>query len=234
MGIARVQLNHAEAAGFGTTIGATLNGVAAASLILGRTTNDSSGSVTVSGMADDLAVNAVRSGAAANNGTLFQRVDHWYFENYGGGNRTFTATYSGSVQFRGIDVVELSGALLAGSAGPTSSATGTSAAPSSGATGVPASDGTYFFGTCAGPSQPAAAAPFGTVLQDTNDLVTEEEYVQPSAAALAATWTMTSGAWAAIVSTYYPAVSAIPSGRRLIRESFGSILTEDNKMLLTQ
>jgi hypothetical protein len=113
-------------------------------LSLGRTTNDSSGSVTVSGMADDLAVNAVRSGAAANNGTLFQRVDHWYFENYGGGNRTFTATYSGSVQFRGIDVVELSGALLAGSAGPTSSATGTSAAPSSGATGVPASDGTYF------------------------------------------------------------------------------------------
>lgn len=232
MAIVNVQSNFATAAGSGTSLGATLNGVGAGAAIIFYATNDSGGGGSVSGVADDLAVAANLAHGWDDITGFIQYYSHWSFQNHAGGNRTFTATYSVSAPFRAVAVVELSGAEPTGTLnGPATHNNGTSAAPSSGAV-TPANDGAYFFGTVQGQSTtPAAAAPFSHVLDITANLTNVEDYVQAIAANLAATWTMASAFWSATVSTYYAAVS-VPTPKIIVRESFGAVLTEDNRFLL--
>lgn len=113
MAIARVQLGHAEAAGTGTTIACTVNGIAANSLVVVNSTVEDL--TTISSVKDDLLVTA----AIATNTPVdwtdgSQRADQRYFENYGGGNRTFTTTFGASQTFRGIVAAEYSGAATSG------------------------------------------------------------------------------------------------------------------------
>lgn len=212
MAITRVQSNHFQASGGAGSISVGLTGVAAGAAIVGGASHDDvGGTATVSSVTDDLAAAGAISHQFDDVSGFAQNFAHFAWKNHGGGNRSFTATFNVSAAFRNIAVVELAGAEQTGTlAGPATHGSGTSAAPSSGNV-TPANDGAYFFGQAQGQSvTPTAAAPFGSVLDETAALQNFEDYIQPAKLARNAVWTMASAFWTALVSTYYAAVVAPP------------------------
>lgn len=230
MPIARVQSGHNENTASGTTIATgTISGIAADSLVVVLVSVEDG--VTVSSVKDDLNVSAMKAeGVDWVAGT--QRGELWYFKNYGGGNRNFTATFSATQPFRAILAIEYSGADVDAPLIGVCHATGSSAAPSSGTPVTPGMDGALYVGSAIGASQPAAASPFTVVLNDTTTVINTEDYVQPTAAPRDAIWTMTSGGWGALVALFRPA----PSGgfSRWQREDGGFWLREDGGFRLRE
>lgn len=214
-GIVRVQIGKLSGLGNGSSIACTVNGIAPGSLVVGNVTcgDVAGGGATLSTLRDDLNVDATPTTSvdwSVGTQNIYQR--HW--ANYGGGTRTFTATFStATAPFRGIVIAEYSGADTAAPLGPANTNVGTSAAPSSGAV-TPAKDGALLVGYAVTANLPSAVAPFTDLWQDTTLLADSEDYIQPTAASIAATWTQTSGTWGAIVGAYYPAsAGARPSSR---------------------
>ena len=211
MAIARVQFGHAEAGGSGTSIGATLNGIIAASLVVVTSSNDSGTAVT--SVTDDLTVAAVNTVSLIDSIGFSQRYDHYYFKDYGGGNRTITVNYAAATPYRSIVVVELSGADTIAPAGPAAGQRSSGPVTTADSSAVtPTKNGAYFAGycECVGPNTspiPAGGA-FVVFDEPTNDHNTSG-YVQATAASKSATWTIPSGAYAAIVSTFYPDTTGV-------------------------
>ena len=207
MAVSRVQSNQVSTGGAtGTSIAVSLNGILAQSLVACAVMCDNT-SATISGVADDLSVAAVKSvGLSDTNHS--ERQEHWYFKNYGGGNRTFTATFSVSTAWRALLAVETSGADLASPLGPTNSNSAATGATITAGSVTATQDGAYFFASCQGNTQPAAQSPLSEIWADTTLVHSHADNAQSTAAAFNATWTHTSGAWSAIVSTFYPAVAA--------------------------
>lgn len=200
----RVQFAHAEAAGSGSTIACTLNGIAAGSLIVHNIAmNDLAAFVT--GVADDLSAAGSLAIALP---TSLETLEQWYHKNHGGGNRTFTATLDTAHTFRGIVSTEVAGVDTDSPLEGTASGTGNSAAPSSGnLTPTPSVDGALIVAVCTGDTVPTAGAPFIEIFSDGSGATNceHEDYVQPTAAVVAATWAMApSGNWAALAAVYLP------------------------------
>src|SRR3954466_3614309 len=101
------QTNHNQNAASSATIATTLNGVVAGRCVFVYLFYVNSSSVT--SLKDDLGNSAIRAQQFnwAADGSF---VEHWYFPNCAGGNRTYTATFSPAASFRTIHVAELQGA----------------------------------------------------------------------------------------------------------------------------
>lgn len=214
----RVQFAHLEAVGAGTTIACTLNSVAANALIVHSCICGENGTVTVTGVADDLTI-AGQLALALNPGGL-EHIELWYHKNHGGGTRTFTITFSTSITDRGIVSTEYAGADQTSPLDGTATATGNSATPD---TGVlipePTVNGCVIVGLVCAQNQPASASPFIDVFQDTTNFCDTEDYVQSTYGPINATWTMTSGLWGAIAAVFKPAVSVDNPFQRSNRNS---------------
>jgi hypothetical protein len=211
MAIARVQLGHTEALGTGTTIACTVNGIAANSLVVVNSTVEDL--TTISSVQDDLLVSAaVATNTPVDWSDGSQRADQRYFENYGGGNRTFTTTFAASQPFRGINAIEYSGAATSSvyDKGSNQHDQASSSSISSGAV-VPAQDGSLLVGYVIGSSATTFQAPFSNVLTDAVLIADTEDYIQAVAASIAATWTMSpAGIAGALVGVYKPAATQAP------------------------
>jgi hypothetical protein len=209
MAIARVQFGKADASGSGGSIACTVNGIAPDSLVVVNTTCQDA--ATISSVKDDLNVTAALStNTPVDQTSMSQRADQHYFEDYGGGSRTITATFSASATFRAITAIEYSGAATSGVYDNGSSATGTSASPSSGAV-TPANDGSLFVGYIVYANTISNAAPFTLVWEDPSTGANTEDYIQPTAASQAAVYTQSpSGVFGALVGVYKPAPPAKP------------------------
>lgn len=192
-----------------TTITVTLNGITpGALLVLGVTVVDS---VTVSTVRDDLVVDATKAAASSIDYVAHgQRFECWYFENHGGGSRTFTATFSAAATFRGIQVTEYAGAATSAAYFDGSTATGTSTTLNSGAK-TPLVNGCLIWGQGhVDGSVPTPSGAFGSIDSEAgvND-VNWEDQIQGTAAAIAATWTFGSSLdWVATMAIFKPAVGA--------------------------
>lgn len=191
-------------AGTGTSVATTRNGIVAGSTVV----------VCVTG-GDAFAISNVSDGTITNSAPDVsfhwaggsQNLAIFSFPSHAGGNFTFTANYAGTgVPFRGLDIVELTPSTFEGS----SSASGTSAAPSSGnISPTPTVDGEYIVGFCLGATALTSAGGFADLVNDpTTDVSDVEGLAQSAKAAIAATWTMTSGIWGAVAASY-KAVSAL-------------------------
>lgn len=212
---ARVQFGHTEAAGAGTSIACTVNGIAAGNLVAHLVQCEPSGTVTLT--EDDLGVDAVLAVARTGGN---QRIECWYHKNHGGGNRTFTATYEASHNFRAIVSAEYSGVDPVSPLEGTANASGTSATPSSGnVSPTPTVDGALIIGICTPATLAVAGAPFNELFTEPGAGATSEDYVQPTAAAIAATWTMTSGTWDALAAVFLPDLSISDVVTRVNRSS---------------
>jgi len=185
------------------SIATTRNGIIAGSTIVCAVTVEDL--VTITNVSDGTTTKTVPDIAVDwTAGT--QRLALYSFPNHPGGNFTFTATFSGSQTFRGLDIAELTPSVFDAA----SSGTGTSAAPSSGNI-TPSVDGSYFLGFALGASALTKAAAFTDLVNDPTTLTSDfEGFAQSTKAALAATWTMTSGIWGAIGASYRPPF--IPGG----------------------
>lgn len=193
--IGTVGTAHLEGAGALGSIAATKTGITPGSSILVRVTG-----------ADTFAISNVQNGAGLTQTTpvlLFhwvtgtQNMAYFLFVNHPGGTFTFTANFAGAVAFRAIAIIELTPCRF--DAG--TSASGTSAAPSSGNV-TPSVDGAYLVGFCAGDFLPAKAAAWTEILSESVVVTDTEGLAQAVKAAVAATWTMTSGKWGAMVAAF--------------------------------
>jgi hypothetical protein len=209
--IARIQATSAQASGAGTSIAATLNGVAVGNFVLAFVYI--ANTANISNVRDDLTVNAVRANQfnwAADGAWM----EHWYFKNHGGGNRTFTGNFSASVGFRTIEVVEYSGVdtVAPADTGKTSTGTGTSTTPATGAV-LPSEGNALFVGTAAATSTaaPVAAKPFNQAVSEAVNFNTTEDYVQATPQSQVATWTQGSSLlWGAILTVFLPQKYSAP------------------------
>jgi hypothetical protein len=126
------------------------------------------------------------------------------FPNHPGGAKTFTANFAATQPFRAIVVLELTPCTFDVS----STGSGNSAAPSSGSL-TPSVSGSYIVGFCFGNSALTSAGGFADYFNEPTVNTTDTEgLAQAVAAAIAATWTMTSGIWGAVAASYKPPASA--------------------------
>lgn len=211
MALTRVagQFARNQSAASATTIAVTLNSIApGALLVLGITVADG---VTISTVRDDLVVDATKAAASSIDFVAHgQRFECWYFENHGGGSRTFTATFSATATFRGIQVTEYAGAATSAAYFDGSTATGTSTTLDSGSK-TPPVNGCLIWGQAhADTGVPTPSGAFSSIDSEAgvND-VNWEDQIQGTAASIAATWTFGSSVdWVATMAIFKPAVGA--------------------------
>jgi hypothetical protein len=204
MGYALVQTveNNADAAS--ATIAVTINGVVAGNLLVVCVAGYNYTDADVSGVADDQSTAAVKA-ADKSSSTANNNCEIWYFQNHGGGNRTVTATFTTSnAQYRYITVSEWSGGAITSVFEGKAINDGTSATPSTGNLDVtPSQDGMLIIGLIHPNAVPTAAAPFTLLRYDGGSTNAHSEYyIQPTAAAIAATWTMSSATFGAVAASF--------------------------------
>lgn len=200
--VGSVGTGHNELAAAASSIAATRNGIVAGNTI-----------VVAVQCADTFAISNVSDGTITNStpditfhwagGT--QNMALFSFRNHAGGNFTFTANFAGNTAFRCIDIIELTPSQFEGSA----SSSGSSASASSGnISPTPSVDGCYIVGF-AGDAALTSAGGFADLFNDPTIVGTDlEGLAQASKAAIAATWTLTSGVWGAIAASYKPTAIA--------------------------
>jgi len=205
--ITRVQSNHAANAASGGSLPCALSGIADKSLILIATSFDTAGGTTGSRVEDDLgkgAQLALRTFAGGFN----QMIEVWFYCNYYGGSRTFFLINSPAQSNRTIVVAERAGGDLNAPLDGTASANGSSATPASGnVSPAPTLDGGTLFAIAAGSAIPAPTSPLVDVWADSTSFSDTADLLQAVAAAIGASWTMTSGAWEAISAFFKPAIT---------------------------
>lgn len=149
--------------------------------------------------------------AAAGFDASGSRYEIWAIPNHPGGEDTFTVTWdSAAGTFRGIAIIEVSGAAASSPQEGSAAASGNGTNASSGnISPTPSEDGALivvhgFFNT----DTPTWAGSFQTVPGITRDGQTAQllgYLIQPTAGAIAADWTQTSGLWAAQAASFLPA-----------------------------
>lgn len=131
-----------------------------------------------------------------------ERLAIYSFPAHAGGTKTFTATFSVTQLFRAIIILELTPSIFEGLA----SASGSSAAPATGnVSPTPSVDGCYIVGFCFGNTVLTSAGGFADYFNEpTINTSDTEGLAQTTAAAIGASWTMTSGPWGAVAASYKP------------------------------
>jgi hypothetical protein len=214
MSITRTQFNHAENSAFDATpLAVALAGIAPHSLVVVRISYDNSLGQTTASLVDDLAVaGALAVGVTRSDAT--QRIELYYFKDHGGGSRTFTWTGSAASSSKGIVATEYADAHLTSpldGIAATDSGPGVSTAPTSGnISPAPSVNGTLIYGSANSGGTPTWAAPFSSVFHDTTNVTDDEDYVQPTAGGLAATWTSASDTFGALAASFKPAPPTVP------------------------
>jgi hypothetical protein len=210
MATAFVQSNTATSTSSNTTLAVALTGCTAGSLIVLYIAAYGS-TVEITSALDDLS-NAFTADVAILNASS-GGIGSFYvcsLPNVTAGNRTFTVTWSGNVQYKSLIVHEVSGvATTSPLTGTPSAAAGNSANLNSGPT-TPAVDGAYIFGvgSTGGGAVPTAAEPFTTRASESNLGSRSEDYIQATAAAINATLTVSSAKWVCLVAAYKPTAGA--------------------------
>lgn len=200
MAIALVQSAESNS-GAGATNTIALTSIAAGNAIIICTSSHTN--ITISGVADDLSV-AGGLAVTAYDATTNDRLGIYAFLNHGGGTRTFTVTFSGNTVNRYTVASEWSGMALASAFEGKATAATNGANPSTGNLDVtPSVNGELIIGFTNGDNAATAGTNFTLLQSDgVNTLAHAEYYIQPTAAAIAATWTMTSGNYQCIAASF--------------------------------
>jgi len=224
-----VRFSNAQSGATDTTIACSLTGIAAGCLLVVCASSASGVTITV---ADDLSVAAVQAVQKVGVG---KNIQIWYFKNYGGGNRTFTVTFSAGVTARSIVAIEYSGRDPDNPFDTSATGNGEDALPTLGPV-TPAQNGSLFIGYMGAFQQPDAASPFEVVYNDTVNLLNSEDFIQTSAASLATTWTLpVSDFWAGAMAVFKPA--SPPPGPKIsgtaVGKTEGELRAADKTIIIT-
>jgi len=220
--IARSVTNHNESSASGSTIAVVLNSIPANShVVLSVGCLDAQ---TISGVADDLSVAATGPDKEIDDAGNTLRKAVWHYENYGGGNRTFTVTFSAAVTFRSIVAMAYTGVAtssskdgIAGQEATGASLTSTNLSP------APSLDGELIVGIgIASSGVPTPVSPLAEVFSNTVDGSDTSDYIQPTHAAFAAQWTQSGASdYGALAVSFFPAASsATVTGAPLLSQAF--------------
>lgn len=211
MAVARVQKGSANAAGSGSSLGVSLTSVGASSLVVCGVSFDTTNSFTSPGctVKDDLSVSAGNDVAFNDTGDG-QELNVFSFVNYGGGNRTFTCTYSPSQILRSFEVVETSGADTSSPFIGSSTNTGSGTSLTSGnMSPAPSRNGSWALGiSCVGTSTAATASAPSNDMDNTTgngDGTDYSDLAQATAGNINLAWTVSpSATWGALCAGYQP------------------------------
>lgn len=196
--VGSVGSGHNELASSASSITATRNGIVPGNTIVVATCVEDA--ATISRVSDGFDI-VLTPDVALDWVAGTERLALYSFSRHSGGNKTFTVTFSASQTFRGVVVLELTPSVFDGAA---SSGSGSSATPSSGNLS-PSADGSYIVGFAMGATALTVAGGFSDLFNDSSVNTSDTSgFAQTSRASVAATWTMTSGIWAAIAAAYRP------------------------------
>ena len=233
--VGTVSHNEDGSGGTATTIAVTRNGIVAGNLVVVMVTCDDVQTITnVSDGTTTISTADVALDWTA--GT--QRMAFYSFPNHPGGNKTFTATFSSAVDYRGIEVVELSGADTVAPFAGSASATGNSTTPATGnVSPTPSADGCYILAVAFG-SGGQTPTPSGSYTELLHETVLQDSLsglAQATAAATGATWTIgTAATWGAIAAVYKPrTVNAVLSGTALSSITEADIVAGGKTIIIT-